>query len=39
MSEQDDRRSGVLVEFDRTAKIFSNPAEERTESYISGRFG
>jgi phosphate transport system ATP-binding protein len=30
---------GRLVEFDRTEKIFSNPAEKRTEDYISGRFG
>jgi phosphate transport system ATP-binding protein len=34
-----DRRAGVLVEFDRTEKIFTRPSEERTESYVSGRFG
>jgi phosphate transport system ATP-binding protein len=34
-----ERRSGTLVEFDRTEKIFSNPADERTENYITGRFG
>jgi phosphate transport system ATP-binding protein len=34
-----DRRAGVLVEYDRTEKIFTNPADERTESYVSGRFG
>ena len=28
-----------LVEFDETAKIFSNPRDERTENYITGRFG
>jgi phosphate transport system ATP-binding protein len=32
-------RTGQLVEFDKTARIFSNPADERTEAYISGRFG
>jgi phosphate transport system ATP-binding protein len=32
-------RTGHLVEFDETAKIFSNPADPRTEDYISGRFG
>ncbi len=32
-------RTGELVEFDRTAKIFENPADKRTEDYISGRFG
>ncbi len=34
-----DRRAGVLVEFDRTEKIFTNPSDPRTESYVSGRFG
>jgi phosphate transport system ATP-binding protein len=32
-------RTGLLVEYDATRKIFSNPADERTEAYISGRFG
>jgi phosphate transport system ATP-binding protein len=32
-------RTGQLVEFDLTSKIFSNPREKRTEDYISGRFG
>jgi phosphate transport system ATP-binding protein len=32
-------RTGLLVEFDQTAQIFSNPADQRTEDYISGRFG
>src|SRR4051812_3972601 len=30
---------GQLVEFDTTQKIFTNPAEERTQSYVTGRFG
>jgi len=34
-----ERRTGVLVEYDLTARIFSNPREERTENYITGRFG
>jgi phosphate transport system ATP-binding protein len=34
-----DRRAGTLVEYDLTDKIFSNPSDERTENYISGRFG
>ncbi len=34
-----DRRTGVLVEHDLTERIFSNPADERTEQYITGRFG
>jgi phosphate transport system ATP-binding protein len=32
-------RYGQLVEYDRTSKIFTNPADPRTEDYISGRFG
>ncbi|KAA1428058.1 phosphate ABC transporter ATP-binding protein PstB [Nocardioides antri] len=32
-------RTGLLVEFDRTKRLFSNPADQRTEDYISGRFG
>ena len=34
-----DRRTGVLVEFDLTKKIFSRPADARTEAYVTGRFG
>jgi phosphate transport system ATP-binding protein len=30
---------GELVEYDETDKLFTNPAEERTEQYITGRFG
>ncbi|MEN8896310.1 MAG: phosphate ABC transporter ATP-binding protein PstB [Yoonia sp.] len=30
---------GNLVEFDDTDKIFTNPEDPRTESYISGRIG
>ena len=30
---------GKLIEFDRTAKIFTTPADKRTEDYITGRFG
>ncbi|MFN3600419.1 MAG: phosphate ABC transporter ATP-binding protein PstB [Dietzia sp.] len=32
-------RTGVLVEYDLTSTIFSNPSDSRTEAYISGRFG
>jgi phosphate ABC transporter ATP-binding protein len=32
-------RTGVLVEFDTTTKIFENPSDPRTDDYISGRFG
>jgi phosphate transport system ATP-binding protein len=30
---------GELIEFDTTEKIFTSPASERTEAYITGRFG
>jgi phosphate transport system ATP-binding protein len=30
---------GRLIEYDDTAKIFTNPTEKRTEDYITGRFG
>ena len=33
-----DNRAGYLVEHDYTDKIFTNPSEERTEAYITGRF-
>ncbi|CCK30512.1 Phosphate import ATP-binding protein PstB 1 [Streptomyces davaonensis JCM 4913] len=32
-------RHGRLVEYDTTVKIFENPADQRTEDYITGRFG
>jgi phosphate transport system ATP-binding protein len=39
VSEDSDRRTGVLVEYDRTEKMYSNPRDERTENYVTGRFG
>jgi len=39
MNSESDRRTGVLVEFNTTQKIFSRPDDERTEAYITGRFG
>jgi phosphate transport system ATP-binding protein len=30
---------GKLIEYDRTDKIFSNPSQQQTEDYVSGRFG
>jgi len=38
-SEQTGDRTGMLVEYDKTSKIFENPSDKRTEDYISGRFG
>ncbi len=39
LNPESDRRTGRLVEFDHTTKIFSNPSDERTEMYVTGRFG
>lgn len=36
---ENDRRTGVLVEFGQTQTIFSNPSDPRTENYVTGRFG
>jgi phosphate transport system ATP-binding protein len=35
----DGKRTGVLVEYDTTDKIFTNPSDKRTEDYVTGRFG
>ena len=34
-----DRRTGCLVEMAGTKTVFSNPKDERTEAYVTGRFG
>jgi phosphate transport system ATP-binding protein len=39
VNETSDVRTGVLVEVDRTEKMFSNPTDDRTENYVTGRFG
>lgn len=31
--------SGEVIEIDKTKKMFSNPSDQRTEDYITGRFG
>ena len=36
---EDASRVGRLVEFDRTHTIFTSPSDQRTEGYITGRFG
>jgi phosphate transport system ATP-binding protein len=35
----DGHRTGHIVEFDRTETIFTNPGDQRTEDYVTGRFG
>ncbi|PKO11164.1 MAG: phosphate ABC transporter ATP-binding protein [Chloroflexi bacterium HGW-Chloroflexi-2] len=37
--EKIEDRIGVLVEFDETTKLFTNPKLKETEDYITGRFG
>jgi phosphate transport system ATP-binding protein len=32
-------RTGLLVEYDRTDTVFTQPADPRTEAYVTGRFG
>jgi phosphate transport system ATP-binding protein len=32
-------RTGKVVEYDRTEKMFTNPSDPRTEDYVTGRFG
>lgn len=39
ISLDDDGKSGVLVEYGETNKIFTNPEKQLTEDYITGRFG
>jgi len=36
---ESDTRTGLLVECDTTDRMFSNPSDERTENYVTGRFG
>jgi phosphate transport system ATP-binding protein len=36
---EDGHRTGHIVEFDRTETIFTNPSDQRTEDYVTGRFG
>ena len=37
--DEDRSRHGILVEYDSTEKIFTNPSDDRTEDYVTGRFG
>ena len=32
-------RAGRMIEFDETSRIFTNPRDQRTEQYVTGRFG
>jgi len=39
INPESDRRTGTLVEFGKTKTMFSTPSDERTEQYVTGRFG
>jgi phosphate transport system ATP-binding protein len=39
LDSKTEQRTGLLVEYDLTSKIFANPSDIRTENYITGRFG
>ena len=36
---EEGERTGILVEYDVTTKIFTQPSDQRTEDYVTGRFG
>jgi phosphate transport system ATP-binding protein len=36
---EEGHRAGILVEYDVTSKIFTQPSDKRTEDYVTGRFG
>ena len=39
MLSEDGKRSGTVIEFDDTTKIFTRPSDKRTEGYVTGRYG
>jgi phosphate transport system ATP-binding protein len=39
VSDDGKDRTGILVEYDTTPKIFTTPSDKRTEGYVTGRFG
>jgi phosphate transport system ATP-binding protein len=39
LDEGEKHRTGRVVEFDRTEKIFTNPSDPRTEAYVTGKVG
>ena len=39
LREDGSGRHGILVECDQTTKVFTNPSDQRTEDYVTGRFG
>jgi len=38
-NEKSDTRTGVLVEYDKTDRLFEDPSDPRTQAYVTGRMG
>ena len=39
LDSEEDSRWGQLVEYDETGKVFTNPSDQRTEDYVTGKVG
>jgi phosphate transport system ATP-binding protein len=39
LEEDGKQRTGRMVEFDQTEKMFTNPSDPRTEAYVTGKVG
>ena len=39
MLDKEGSRSGTVIEFSETTRMFTNPKDKRTEDYVTGRFG
>jgi phosphate transport system ATP-binding protein len=39
LDDEEKHRQGRLVEYDLTEKIFTNPSDQRTEDYVTGKVG
>ena len=39
LDSTEQHRTGRIVEFDETEKIFTNPSDQRTEDYVTGKVG
>jgi phosphate transport system ATP-binding protein len=37
--DTDEHRTGRVVEYDDTEKVFTNPSDQRTEAYVTGKVG
>ncbi len=39
LDESGKQRTGRVVEYDDTNKVFTNPTDSRTEAYVTGKVG